>query len=104
MILYHDNEPQGRAFDQDSAKQALDAGWYEKGDDNGTEETSGLQGSASQDSKEEWHTSGTGGGDISECNPESLTQSEDGKPGTEQSQDAQKRQVKGGWPKGKKRK
>lgn len=30
IVLYHDDEPQGRAFDQDAAEQALRVGWYEK--------------------------------------------------------------------------
>ena len=27
IVLYHDDEPQGRAFDRDSAEQALNVGW-----------------------------------------------------------------------------
>jgi hypothetical protein len=30
IVLYHDDEPEGRAFDQDSADQALRVGWYKK--------------------------------------------------------------------------
>lgn len=30
IVLYHEKEPQGRAFDRDSAREALKAGWHEK--------------------------------------------------------------------------